>query len=56
MVLLVLVLGVLMNHIRPNEEYILGYSVGPYGGITYGINLWIYCWKISGVKDRMRRW
>ena len=47
-VVLVMVLGVLMNHIDIDEEDTLGYSIGSSDGITYGKNLWVHFWKYLG--------
>ena len=30
-----------MNHIGLDEEYKLGFPVGPFDGITYGGKLWV---------------
>ena len=56
MVVLVLGLELIMKHIRIDDEDTLGSSVGSSYGITYEKNLWVHCWKVSGVKVQMRRW
>ena len=45
-------LEVLMNHIGINDEYILGYSVGSFDGITYGKIYGFICRKYFEEKYR----
>ena len=55
MVVLVLGVGVLMNHIVIDEEDTLGSSVRSSDGITYGGKPIKHCWKIAVVTIQMQR-
>ena len=46
----------LMNHLGLDYEDTLGNYIGSSDGITYGKNMWFYCYKIPWLKGRMRRW